>query len=162
MEHDSTLTFDAPRFFRQLGLALQVVRHKSGLSLEQIRKRAGIGKSQMSKYENGKESPKLETLARILDTLEVEPIWFFYLMHQLSRERPLESLRIDLLLLRGGLGDPLSKSTGEGFLRLFASVLDLHALIAEEHSLLEGERRIPLHGGTVTPPSLLRAHEGNE
>jgi transcriptional regulator with XRE-family HTH domain len=128
----STPGVDAACFFRQLGLALQIVRHRSGLSIEQFRKRAGVGKSQMSKYENGKEFPKLETLTRILGALGVEPIWFFYLMHQLSREQPLESLRVDLLLLRGGLDVAMSSNAREGFRRIFASLLDLHAQVVEE------------------------------
>ena len=123
---------DAARFFSQFGLALQVLRHKSGLSIDQFGKRAGIGKSQMSKYENGKQLPNLETVARILDALQVEPLWLFYLMHQLSREQPLDSLTVDLLLLRDDVGFTMSRSEREAFLRIFAGVLDLHAIVAAE------------------------------
>jgi transcriptional regulator with XRE-family HTH domain len=139
MEHAGSPGLDAGRYFRQLGLALQIVRHKSGLTITQFGKRARVGKSQMSKYENGKDFPRLETLTRILDSLEIEPIRFFYLMYQLSREQPVESLGVDLLLLRGGLGVSMSRSASEGFRRLLAGVLDLHALLAEERATLEGE-----------------------
>ena len=87
---DSSSRSGATPFFRQLSMALQVFRGRAGLSAAQAARKARVGKSQISKYETGKESPKIETLARILDALEVEPLWFFYLMHQLSRERPNE------------------------------------------------------------------------
>ena len=134
---DSSSHFGATRFFRQLGMALQVFRGRAGLSAAQAARKARVGKSQMSKYETGKESPRIETLARVLDALEVEPLWFFYLMHQLSRERPVESLKADLLLLREGTGSSMPKDAAEGFLRVFSDLLDLHALMAGERVRLE-------------------------
>jgi transcriptional regulator with XRE-family HTH domain len=65
---------DAAGFFSQLGLALIILREKAGLAARGLAARAGVGKSQLSKYENGRESPKLETLARLLDALNVEPL----------------------------------------------------------------------------------------
>jgi transcriptional regulator with XRE-family HTH domain len=45
-----------------------------------------MGKGQMSKYESGKELPKLESLERLLRALGTSPLAFFYLMHVLSEE----------------------------------------------------------------------------
>lgn len=93
----------------------------------------------MSKYETGRESPKMETLARILEALEIEPLWFFHLMHQLSREQPADALKIDLLLLRDGAGAAISNDTAEGFRRVFSDLLDLHAIMIEERARLDGK-----------------------
>lgn len=76
---------DAAGFFSQLGLALIILRAKAGLSARGLAAKAGVGTSQLSKYENGRESPKLETLARLLGALNVEPLAFFYLMRLLHR-----------------------------------------------------------------------------
>jgi len=140
MDHASAAQPDGACFFRQLGIALQVMRHRRGLSIEQCGKRSGVGKSQMSKYETGKELPKLGTLARILDALEVEPIWFFYLMYQLSREKALDSLHFDLLV-PGGRGAWISEDLTNGFQALFRSILEVHSLMAAKRAMPAGERK---------------------
>lgn len=127
---DSSLPAGAAIYFRQLGTALQVFRGRAGLSAAKLAKTARVGKSQMSKYENGKELPKMETLARLLDALHVEPLWFFYLMHQLGREQPVESLNVDLFLIREGMGSAVPRDAAEGFLRVLSDLLALHAVMA--------------------------------
>jgi len=140
MDHASTAQPEGARFFRQLGIALRVMRHRRGLSVAQFGKRSGVGKSQVSKYENGKELPKLGTLARILDALEVEPIWFFYLMYQLSHEKAPDSLHFDLLAL-GGRGAHISEDLKNGFQALFRSLLEVHSLMAAKRAMPAGERK---------------------
>jgi transcriptional regulator with XRE-family HTH domain len=67
--------------FKNLGLTLRLVRELRGLSQSAAARRAGIGKSQLSKYEIGKELPKLESLGKVLDVLSIDPFNFFYVMH---------------------------------------------------------------------------------
>ncbi len=64
-------------FFSDMGRTLVLVREMKGFRQSALARAAGIGKSQLSKYECGRELPKLETLERILETLNVEPIRFF-------------------------------------------------------------------------------------
>jgi transcriptional regulator with XRE-family HTH domain len=71
--------------FRNLGLALGVVRQMRGRSQAAVARQARVGKSQLSKYEKGKELPRLESLERVLMALEVGSFEFFYILHLLDR-----------------------------------------------------------------------------
>lgn len=64
--------------FERLGLCLRTFRELSGKSQASVAREAGIGKSQLSKYENGKELPKLDSLRKVLAVLEISPLTFFY------------------------------------------------------------------------------------
>jgi len=64
--------------FERLGLCLRTFRELSGKSQAKVAREAGIGKSQLSKYENGKELPKLDSLAKVLVVLDISPLTFFY------------------------------------------------------------------------------------
>jgi transcriptional regulator with XRE-family HTH domain len=61
-----------------LGRALFLLRELKELSRATVASRAGISKGQLAKYENGKEIPKLASLAKILEVLEVSFFEFFY------------------------------------------------------------------------------------
>jgi transcriptional regulator with XRE-family HTH domain len=63
--------------FANLGLALRLLRELRRLSQTSLARQAGIGKSRLSKYENGKELPKLYSLERLLEILEVRQDAFF-------------------------------------------------------------------------------------
>ncbi len=89
-------------FFEQIGPTLVMLRVRAGLSAASVARMARVGKSQISKYETGKESPKFESLARILDALNVEPLPFFYYVHSISRGVTDERLRIELTLIESG------------------------------------------------------------
>lgn len=71
--------------FRNLGLALKVLRELRGINQANLARQAGLGKSQLSKYENGKELPKLDSLERALNALGTDPLALFYLVHLLDR-----------------------------------------------------------------------------
>jgi transcriptional regulator with XRE-family HTH domain len=71
--------------FKQVGSALRLVREERGLSLARLAELSSSGKSQLSKYENGRELPGLHSLARILDALDVEPLTLFYWAGRLAR-----------------------------------------------------------------------------
>lgn len=140
-------------YFSQLGPALRLARDRAKVTAAAVARRAGIGKSQLSKYENGRELPRMDSLAKVLDALGVDPLWLFYMMHLLSRDRaagftpgeqPVDALRVDLLLLRGGVASSVSQGEADGFRRVLDSLLDLHTLIVEER----------IRTSYLSPPSL--------
>lgn len=67
--------------WKNLGKALGLLREVRGKSQSNVAHEAGIGKSQLSKYENGKELPKLDSLEKVLNALEVGHFEFFYTLH---------------------------------------------------------------------------------
>src|SRR6202035_1004691 len=64
--------------FANLGRTLSLLRELRGKSQSRVAREARIGKSQLSKYENGKELPKLDSLEKILRVLKVDMFEFFY------------------------------------------------------------------------------------
>ena len=78
--------------FDNLGRALYLIRDLRGKSQAAVAREAGMGKSQLSKYEGGKELPRLESLRRVLKVLDIGPFEFFYAMHLIN----LEEERLDL------------------------------------------------------------------
>jgi transcriptional regulator with XRE-family HTH domain len=67
--------------WRNLGQALSLVRQIRRRSQTSVANEAGLGKSQLSKYETGRELPKLESLEKVLNALDVGPYEFFYTLH---------------------------------------------------------------------------------
>ena len=71
--------------FTNLGRTLSLLRELRGKSQARVAREAGIGKSQLSKYENGKELPKLDSLEKVLIALKVGYFEFFYTLHLVDR-----------------------------------------------------------------------------
>jgi transcriptional regulator with XRE-family HTH domain len=71
--------------FVNLGRTLSLLRELRGRSQAWVAREAGIGKSQLSKYENGKELPKLDSLEKVLVVLEVGHFEFFYTLYLVDR-----------------------------------------------------------------------------
>ena len=71
--------------FVNLGRTLSLLRELRGRSQAWVAREAGIGKSQLSKYENGKELPKLDSLEKVLIVLEVGHFEFFYTLYLVDR-----------------------------------------------------------------------------
>ncbi|MFL6235009.1 MAG: helix-turn-helix domain-containing protein [Thermoanaerobaculia bacterium] len=71
--------------FTNLGRTLSLLRELRGKSQARVAREAGIGKSQLSKYENGKELPKLDSLEKVLIALKVSYFEFFYTLHLVDR-----------------------------------------------------------------------------
>jgi transcriptional regulator with XRE-family HTH domain len=67
--------------FANLGRTLSLLRELRGKSQSRVAREARIGKSQLSKYENGKELPKLDSLEKILRVLKVDMFEFFYTLY---------------------------------------------------------------------------------
>ena len=70
--------------FGNLGKTIALLREMRGYSQIALSREANIGKSQLSKYERGRELPKLETLERVLRVLDVQPLSFFYTVAMLD------------------------------------------------------------------------------
>ncbi len=90
----------AVSWFATVGPALTAFRRKAGFSLADVAGRANVGKSQLSRYENGRDLPRFESLARILDALGTEPLSFFYLVHAMGQDVPEERICVELLLMQ--------------------------------------------------------------
>jgi transcriptional regulator with XRE-family HTH domain len=71
--------------FLNLGRTLSLLRELRGKSQARVAREAGIGKSQLSKYENGKELPKLDSLEKVLNALKVGYFEFFYTLYLVDR-----------------------------------------------------------------------------
>lgn len=135
--------------FVNLGRTLSLLRELRGKSQANVAKEAGIGKSQLSKYENGKELPKLDSLEKVLKVLEVGHFEFFYTLYLVDRraadllrgknngadrEREDTGILDEQLYLPPILkGYPLlSESTDQAFTRVFADLLSLYRLVFEQ------------------------------
>jgi transcriptional regulator with XRE-family HTH domain len=70
--------------FRHIGKALAILRQQRGISQVELADSCGIGRSQVSRYESGKELMKLDTLEKILAELQVAPYDFFLLVASLD------------------------------------------------------------------------------
>ncbi len=123
--------------FETLGLTLRVFRELSGRSQAEVARRAQIGKSQLSKYENRKELPKLESLGRIITALGATPLVVFYVSSMLGRvAQPTDGLRVDLLeqgaatFFRSGAESRRYRELFESFLALFETAAEERVLAA--------------------------------
>jgi transcriptional regulator with XRE-family HTH domain len=77
---------EAPgKLFRHFGLCLRTFRVLSGHTGGEIARRANITASQFSKFELGRELPRLSTFERILMSLELSPLTFFNGLAALER-----------------------------------------------------------------------------
>jgi len=98
--------------FQNLGQTLIRLRERSGKSQAALARAAGVGKSQLSKYENSKELPKLDSLERVLVALGVGYFELFRMLDIADREEP---------------GTPLTREEiDERFTRLTQGVFALH------------------------------------
>jgi transcriptional regulator with XRE-family HTH domain len=122
--------------FVNLGRTLGLLRELRGKSQARVAREAGIGKSQLSKYENGKELPKLDSLEKVLNALDVGHFEFFYTLYLLD-DRAAELARL------GERGQPLpppllkahpllSESTDQAFTRVFSDLLHLYRRVFEQ------------------------------
>jgi transcriptional regulator with XRE-family HTH domain len=71
--------------FGNIGRALALLRELRGKSQAKVAREARIGKSQLSKYENGKELPKFDSLEKLLKALKVSYFEFFYTLYLIDR-----------------------------------------------------------------------------
>jgi transcriptional regulator with XRE-family HTH domain len=74
--------------FTNLGSTLRVLRDLRRLTQTELARAARIGKSQLSKYENGRELPKLDSIEKILSVLRVRPSDLFFLLDVIEGYAP--------------------------------------------------------------------------
>jgi transcriptional regulator with XRE-family HTH domain len=128
--------------FTNLGRTLGLLRELRGKSQARVAREAGIGKSQLSKYENGKELPKLDSLEKVLNALDVGHFEFFYTLYLLD-DRAAELARLAERPQGGEERRPLppplwkahpllSESTDQAFTRVFSDLLHLYRRVFEQ------------------------------
>lgn len=110
--------------FRRVGIALKVLRELSGSSQATLARKAKIGKSQLSKYENGRELPKLDSLEKVLEALNVRPVVLFYLADFLNRVGTEDQI-LERVLLTAESGALISKGEQEAFAKVILEVMGL-------------------------------------
>ena len=110
--------------FSRVGLALKVLREISGTSQAALARKAKIGKSQLSKYENGREFPKLDSLEKLLEALNVRPVVLFYLTDSLDRVGTEDHI-VERVLLTAESGALISKGEQEAFAKVIMEVMGI-------------------------------------
>jgi transcriptional regulator with XRE-family HTH domain len=105
--------------FVNVGKTLALLRELRGKSQGKMAREAGIGKSQLSKYETGKELPKLDSLEKVLNALQVGYFDFFYTLYLVDRRaaalvRPARGPQDDELATRpaGAAAGPATATAG--------------------------------------------------
>jgi transcriptional regulator with XRE-family HTH domain len=143
--------------FDNLGLTLSLLRELRGKSQARMAREASIGKSQLSKYENGKELPKLDSLEKLLNALQVSHFEFFYTLYLIDRRSAdlavpestaegwadvpaAHSAEASLYMPAFAAGNTLlGDSTDEAFRQVFAGLLQLYRRVLEQ-TVLSGAR----------------------
>jgi len=110
--------------FAELGRTLRDLREAAGLSQAEVARKAGMGKSQLSKYERGKELPKLESLERLLAVLGTDPLTLFYTEHLLRHQAEISPTAF-LVTTTPDIDDPALAS----FRRLFGHFLEAFEIL---------------------------------
>ncbi|HEX3526255.1 MAG TPA: helix-turn-helix transcriptional regulator [Thermoanaerobaculia bacterium] len=111
-------TTGTPGMFSNLGKTLARIRELRGKSQTAVARLAGIGKSQLSKYESGKELPKLDSLEKVLLVLNVGHFELFRMLALLDRG---EELRI-----------PSAEEMDDLFARINRNLFTLHREVVKE------------------------------
>lgn len=118
--------------FANLGRALRVARETKGLSQGDLADRAKVGKSKISKYETGKELPKLDSLQRILEVLELEPYQLFYAMYRLNQGEESVSTPLDPMVQDPPSAGILPHSTEAAFQNLWSALFSTYNAVVTD------------------------------
>jgi transcriptional regulator with XRE-family HTH domain len=130
--------------FANLGRTLSLLRELRGKSQARVAREAGIGKSQLSKYENGKELPKLDSLEKVLNALKVGYFEFFYTLYLVDRRAAELELGDDAGATARSAVEPLylpplvkgesllAESTDQAFRQVFTDLLLLYRRVFEQ------------------------------
>lgn len=153
--------------FINLGRTLSLLRELRGKSQARLAREAGVGKSQLSKYENGKELPKLDSLEKVLNALEVGHFEFFYTLHLVDR-RAADLARADRE--QRGEDTPtiegktwvyppffersplLAEATDQAFSQVFTDLLQLYRAVFEQIVFTGTSRSGGLNAPEQVPP----------
>jgi transcriptional regulator with XRE-family HTH domain len=138
--------------FRNLGRTLTLLREIRGKTQAQVARAAGIGKSQVSKYENSKELPKLDSLEKILTALGVKPIDLFSTLEMVDRRDGSLGKPEDPLAWLHSVSAPRSDVLPEAADRAFHQVMDdllaLHRVVLTERVCPSDRKKEKEHGNS--------------
>jgi transcriptional regulator with XRE-family HTH domain len=104
---------------RNFGKALTLLRELRGLRQAEVARAAGQGKSQISKYENGKELPRLGSLMKVLESMGYTYSDFF------STLALIDEHEAALVGGRASLGPLGSGTLSELFAKIVAALFEL-------------------------------------
>jgi transcriptional regulator with XRE-family HTH domain len=132
--------------FDNIPLTLSLLRELRRKSQASLARDAHIGKSQLSKYETGRELPKLDSLEKVLNALEISYPEFFYalrLVDRLSSELQGEArdaggdkpLSMPLVIDGPSL---LGETARQAFTQVFSDLMLLHHRMIEQMVLSGG------------------------
>lgn len=110
------------QMFRNVGSGIRLLRDLRGLSAAEVARRVGMSKSQLSKYENGRELPKLDSLERVLSALGSSALEFAQVTVVLNKIESGE-LSIVPFFESGGM---LSEDLHSAFDQMVKSLFTLH------------------------------------
>jgi transcriptional regulator with XRE-family HTH domain len=122
--------------FANVGLALGLFRQIRGLTQATLATRASVGKGQLSKYESGRELPKLASLERLLEVLEIRQDAFFGVVALLDGLHGQISAGTALTLLTTIPSTRSLPSLDEAFARIFETLFFLQRSVL--HLLFTG------------------------
>ena len=137
-------------YFANLGKALSLLRELRGKSQAELARGAGIGKSQLSKYENGRELPRLDSLEKVLMALGIGYVEFFQTLalidhraQTLRQEKaPEEPLVTGILshTVEAVVMPTISEGVDGGFEALFVLLSRLQRQVWEESIFPRGKK----------------------
>jgi transcriptional regulator with XRE-family HTH domain len=79
------LPVDETSVFAGVGRAIFLLRELKGMSQVELARVSGIGRSQLAKYEKGRNLPRLESLGKLLVALSVSYQEFFHTVAMVDR-----------------------------------------------------------------------------
>jgi transcriptional regulator with XRE-family HTH domain len=144
--------------FVNLGKTLSLLRELRGKSQAHVAREAGIGKSQLSKYETGKELPKLDSLEKVLSALAVSHFEFFYTLQLVDRRaadlvlpKPASEAPVERLYFPPLEGPHLvPEETDQAFTKMLTDLLVLYRRVFEQ-VVLSGAVRQEQLGTSIEP-----------
>ncbi len=129
--------------FGNLGRALALLRQLRGRSQTTLAREAGVGKSQLSKYESGKELPRLDSLGKVLSALQVGYFEFFYTLHVIDERAGSLGSDPEPVITSGP--SVLRPSTQAAFQEVLGLFFNLYGQIMQQ-TIAGGQRREEVAG----------------
>ncbi len=136
--------------FGNLGRTLALLRQLRGQSQASLAREAGVGKSQLSKYESGKELPRLDSLEKVLSALRVGYFEFFYSLHVVDERAGSLGSDPEPVITSGP--SVLRPSTQEAFQEILGMLFKLYGQVVQ-HAIAGGQRREEVAGPDSGAPN---------
>lgn len=80
-----------------IGEKIRKIRKENGLTQKQLGEKLGVSYQMIAQYENGKRNPKIDTIEKIADALEVSKNSFYDNFTQLEKGEMVKSDLIDII-----------------------------------------------------------------